>query len=46
MNEEMEAVAEYNTRIEKKRWSRFVAAMVFSSAILYLILMTSSMRVV
>ena len=35
MNKEIEAIAEYNTRTEKKRWSRFIAAMIFSSAILY-----------
>ena len=35
MNKEIETIAEYNIRTEKKRRSRFIAAIMFSSAILY-----------
>ena len=35
MNKEMQQIVEYQDRTEKENWSRFAAAMVFCSAILY-----------
>ncbi len=38
MTKELQQIIEYNNRIERKRRNRLAAAMVFSSAILYLLM--------
>lgn len=35
MNKDEQQIVEYDDRIERENWSRFAAAMVFFSAILY-----------